>query len=271
MTEVVIKSVLFLFLLVSLPINSYCQIRFDNAEKYAINDFENDLKQEFPDWAPSKVYPHKFTANLSGSNQEDLVVFLEDGNGFVGLGSVYVFQFDEDQFHMILKEKAFSVSAEIVSWRKHQGLLVGLAKFDDGVYNYSSDVLIYKNKEFLSVLQFPSQSCTQAGCWLQTQVLSSGTDQINIIEYRNDLKYAEGKPTCTKVTLHSYAWDEASCGFKSGEIKNLYKKDLDFILLKNNLRFPYPMRDVCDSVDAINVEESKPHKKKVLPATPSNL
>lgn len=266
------KFLIFLFLFFSLPIVSCCQTQFDKAIKYAVGDFNSVLKKERTRWVSnySNIEPVTFTGNLTGLNQEDLVVVLNSHNYHVGIGIIYAFRFEKERIHLIYKKRAFEVSASIVAWKKRNALLVALGNFNDGRTDSIADILVYKNKEFVSVLQFPWESSViQLGYYNKAQVISSDNDQIQIIAYNNELKYEEGKPTCTKASIQTYFWDEETFSFKKGKIKNLVKNDLDNILLNNKLKFPYEMRDLCQSSDSETQTDHKIHKE-VLPAIPPN-
>jgi len=253
-----------------MPVIARGQTQFDKAIKYSVDDFNKVLSEEHSGWSSvySDMKPITFIGNLTGSKQQDLVVVLDSNNYHVGLGMLYVFRFEKEHIKLILVKKEFRIAANIVSWNKHSGLLVAVGKWNDGQTDSTADVLVYDNGKFESVIQFPySSSIIQRGYSRKSQVISSDSNQIQVIKYENDLKYEDGKPTCTEVSLQTYSWDEQTFKFKSGGNKPLTKNDLDGILLNNKLKFPDDLEGICDFKHS---KSSKDQKKYKVPVTADN-
>jgi hypothetical protein len=196
----------FLFMFFLFPIASHGQTQIDKAVKYARDNFLNIIKKEKPFGVAqaSNINPVTLIGNLTNGDQKDLVVVFDSHSYKVGIAIVYVFRFDKEKVHLIYEKRAFRISTHFVSWKNYQALLVTLGSFDDGATDEIANLLIYKNDNFVNTIEFPYSSCSQAGYWADSQVISTDNDQIQVIEYENDLKYAEGKPSCTKATLQTY-------------------------------------------------------------------
>ena len=261
------KFLCFLFMLFSFPIASHSQTQIDKAVKYAHDDFLNTVKKEKPFGVSqvSSIKPVTLMGNLTNGDRNDLVVAFDSHSNKVGIAIVYIFRFDKEKIHLIYEKRAFRISAHFVTWKKYQALLITLGSFDDGGMDEIANLLVYKNDNFVNALEFPYATFSPAGYWTDSQVISTDKDQIQVIEYENDLKYEEGKPTCTKATLQTYMWDDEKISFNKGETKPLTKVELDDILTNNKLSFPDGLRDVCDSYDSEPVTNLNKPKVPIYP------